>query len=115
MNRNGLHRATEAPCAVFMDMAYEVPKSYTKSRKAQCYSQQKQPGKPDADNVAKAILDAMNGIVYEDDRRAVFLHIVKRYAIEGEEAGVTVTVIPLNNPSALNGILEPLIEFTFSQ
>lgn len=115
MKSDGLHAPTNAPCAVFVDMAYEVPKSYTKRQKAKCYSQQQQPGKPDADNVAKAILDAMNGIVYDDDRRVISLHLLKRYAAENEEVGVTVTVVPLNNPSALNGILYRLIEDTFSQ
>lgn len=36
--------------------------------------------KPDLDNVAKAILDALNGIVYKDDNQVVELHIKKLYS-----------------------------------
>lgn len=35
--------------------------------------------KPDADNVAKSILDALNGIAYDDDAQIVDLFIQKRY------------------------------------
>lgn len=34
--------------------------------------------KPDADNIAKAIMDALNGIAYEDDSQIVRLFIRKR-------------------------------------
>ena len=40
--------------------------------------------KPDLDNVAKAILDAMNGIVYMDDSQVVGLSVHKFYAEEDE-------------------------------
>jgi Holliday junction resolvase RusA-like endonuclease len=35
--------------------------------------------KPDADNICKAVCDAMNGIVYKDDAQVVSLHFTKRY------------------------------------
>ena len=38
--------------------------------------------KPDIDNVAKAILDALNGVVYKDDNQIVELHIKKLYSDE---------------------------------
>jgi Holliday junction resolvase RusA-like endonuclease len=37
------------------------------------------PKKMDIDNVCKCVLDAMNGIVYVDDRQVVSLHATKRY------------------------------------
>lgn len=40
--------------------------------------------KPDTDNVAKAILDAMNGIVYEDDAQVAGLVVQKFYAEKNE-------------------------------
>lgn len=33
--------------------------------------------KPDCDNVAKAILDALNGVAYEDDKQVVGLVVIK--------------------------------------
>jgi Holliday junction resolvase RusA-like endonuclease len=39
--------------------------------------------KPDIDNILKAYLDAMNGIVYEDDTQVVSLHSTKVYGTVG--------------------------------
>ena len=39
--------------------------------------------KPDSDNVAKAVLDSINGIAYKDDAYVVDLTVSKYYADEG--------------------------------
>ena len=38
--------------------------------------------KPDADNIAKIICDALNNIAYKDDTQIIELTVVKRYALE---------------------------------
>ena len=38
--------------------------------------------KPDADNIAKAILDALNELYYEDDSQVTRLAIAKVFAAE---------------------------------
>jgi Holliday junction resolvase RusA-like endonuclease len=38
--------------------------------------------KPDADNVLKAVLDALNGVCYTDDNQVADAHIVKQWALE---------------------------------
>ena len=38
--------------------------------------------KPDLDNIAKGILDAMNGIIYKDDVQVVRLSLQKHYSTE---------------------------------
>ncbi len=48
--------------------------------------------KPDADNVAKAICDALNGITWHDDGQVVELLVRKRHAAQGETAQTLVTV-----------------------
>ena len=58
---------------------FRIPESYRKSEKARL------PGmpylhKPDADNVAKAILDALNGVAFSDDSQIAELHIYKKYS-----------------------------------
>ena len=53
--------------------------------------------KPDADNIAKAIMDALNGIAYEDDRQVCNLHVVKRRCAQGEEPRVQVYVHELGD------------------
>lgn len=45
--------------------------------------------RPDIDNYAKAILDAMNGVVFKDDGQIITLHISKRYH---EAPGTDVTI-----------------------
>lgn len=47
---------------------------------------------PDFDNLTKAVADAMNKVVWEDDSRIVLSAQMKRYAMPGEEPGVVVTV-----------------------
>ena len=48
--------------------------------------------RPDADNLAKILADAMNKIVYVDDAQVASLIVQKRY---GEFCRVTVSVIDL--------------------
>ena len=38
--------------------------------------------KPDADNLAKLVCDALNGIVWHDDRQIVDLRVTKNYSAE---------------------------------
>ena len=38
--------------------------------------------KPDADNLAKAICDAINGVVWKDDVQVVDLTLKKRYSMQ---------------------------------
>lgn len=71
-------------CAVFA-----VPKSYTKARRAAALNASFAPKKPDCDNIAKIILDALNGLAYDDDAQVVKLRVEKRYGIADH---VTVTL-----------------------
>lgn len=41
---------------------------------------------PDLDNLCKAILDGLNGVVFEDDKQVVKLCLTKRYADKGRVA-----------------------------
>jgi Holliday junction resolvase RusA-like endonuclease len=53
--------------------------------------------KPDADNVLKAIKDAMNGVVYADDAQVVAITLSKAY---GEHPRVEVAVSEIDKESA---------------
>lgn len=60
---------------------YAIPKSMTKKNRQLIEEGKLHPTKkPDLDNVAKIILDALNGIAYKDDSQVVRLHIEKEYA-----------------------------------
>ena len=59
---------------------YQIAKSHTKAAKALMESGQIQATiKPDLDNVAKAVLDGLNGLAFDDDKQVVRLEISKRY------------------------------------
>ena len=50
------------------------------------------PNGPDADNVLKAVSDALNGIAYQDDRQIVRACVEKRQAKQGEAPRVDVCI-----------------------
>lgn len=57
------------------------PASWSKKKRAEALSGVLRPtSKPDADNVLKGLCDAMNGIVFLDDKQVVDVHISKHYA-----------------------------------
>ena len=69
---------------------FQPPKSVSRRKRAAMIAGMIQPKcKPDADNIAKAICDALNGIAYRDDAQITCLIVEKQYA---EEAGVTVHI-----------------------
>ncbi len=53
---------------------------FVKCPKKQTYSSP--TVKPDIDNIAKTILDALNGVAYEDDKQVTYLSISKIYGNE---------------------------------
>lgn len=80
----------ESDLKVTVRAYFEVPKSYTKKRRTACLANVEKPSKkPDIDNIVKGIMDAMNGIIYSDDKQVVRLEAFKEYA---EEPCVKVTV-----------------------
>jgi len=83
-NAMGDQEPLETPVVVSIWIYLQIPKSYSKKRFADCINQLERPTKkPDIDNVAKAVTDAMNGIVYQDDSQIVSIHIHKYYASTG--------------------------------
>ncbi len=60
---------------------FAIPKSASKTKRDMMLKGQINPTKkPDTDNIAKAILDALNGIAYYDDSQIVDLTLYKRYS-----------------------------------
>ena len=55
-------------------------------------------GPPDIDKLARSILDALTGLVFDDDAQVVDLGLAKRYA-DGEGPGLTCTVRDLSRRS----------------
>lgn len=67
---------------------YVRPKSMTKAKRLMAQRGILRPVvKPDIDNVAKAILDALNGVAFPDDRQIVQLSCEKWYDVTDENCG----------------------------
>lgn len=82
----------DIPLKVDMTFAFGIPKSYSKKKHEQCLNGIIQhTKKPDADNVAKAVLDALSGCAMEDDSQVVVMQLEKIYA---EEPYVEVKIYP---------------------
>ena len=59
---------------------FEIPKSVSKKKREQMLNGNIRPTiKPDLDNIAKSILDALNKLAYVDDKQIVFLEVEKFY------------------------------------
>ena len=69
---------------------FSIPKSFSKKQRSEAIEGKIRPTKkPDTDNIAKTILDSLNGIAFEDDKQVVALLVKKLY---GEEAKVVVSL-----------------------
>ena len=70
---------------------FEIPKSYSKKQKFEASRGFLAPTKkPDADNIAKVVLDALNGVAFEDDKNVVSLNVKKEYTVGDEHLMVDV-------------------------
>ena len=58
---------------------FNVPKSFSKKKKAELYGRPNVAHNGDIDNVAKSVLDGLNGVAYDDDTIVYDLHIAKYY------------------------------------
>lgn len=48
--------------------------------------------KPDADNDAKLVLDALNGVAWDDDQQVTDLHVIKRDRTRGATPQMLITI-----------------------
>ena len=82
----------DVPLKVEMVFAFSIPRSWTKKKKEEArLGLVHKTTKPDADNVAKAVLDALVGLAMEDDSQVTVLMMEKIYS---EEPYVEVKIHP---------------------
>lgn len=61
---------------------YPIPHSWSKQKKEETIAGLIMPTtKPDGDNILKVVLDALNGLAYDDDRQVVKMCIIKAYSV----------------------------------
>ena len=72
-----------------VDAYFQIPASWSKKKKQGALDGELAPGKPDWDNIGKAVSDALNGIAYKDDAQVCQCMVIKRY---GERPFVRVAI-----------------------
>lgn len=84
----------EGPVELHIEVGAPIPVSFTKKQKADALAKRLLPVKSgfDLDNIVKALSDAMNGIVFVDDKQVALLVATKHYA---ETPGTAVFVAPV--------------------
>lgn len=76
-------RRAESPVKVSITAYYKIPKSASKANEQKMLSNELLPcKKPDLDNIAKCVCDALNGVAYKDDAQVCSLNMKKRYSKE---------------------------------
>ena len=89
------HQLLDGPLEAMLEMRFQVPASWSKARRARALAGVEwHTSKPDADNVAKAVLDACNGVVFRDDSQIVMLTATKEFS---ETPGVRVVIREVQN------------------
>ena len=92
INTHGVKLGGEIKASIVA--VFPVPKSDSKKKREQKLEGTIRPTtKPDCDNIAKIVLDALNHIAYDDDSQVVSLELQKKY---GEDPKTIVTLQELN-------------------
>lgn len=77
------------PLKMTIEAYFPIPKSTTKRDKERIDLGQLWPTKkPDADNIAKVICDALNGVAYGDDTQIIVLEVLKDFTEENPRVEV---------------------------
>lgn len=79
--------------SVSVDAYFSIPKSASKQKRADMLSGRLRPTKkPDTDNIAKVVFDALNKTVYSDDKQIVDSRVRKYY---DDQPRIEVTITDL--------------------
>ena len=74
------HVPLEGAVRVHIYASFQPPKSASKKKLRQMLAHLIKPlVKPDLDNIAKGVCDALNGIAWNDDKQITDLYVGKRY------------------------------------
>ena len=70
----------DGPVMLEVESIFAVPASWSRKRRQQALDGAIRPtGKPDWDNVGKAVSDALNGVIWRDDAQVCDGRSIKRY------------------------------------
>ena len=91
-NTSGFYSYTE-PVGVTAKFYFARPKSHLKkSGELTKSAPRSKHSKPDVDKLARAVLDALTGVFFEDDSQVVHLTVLKEYAEPGNGPGLEIQI-----------------------
>jgi Holliday junction resolvase RusA-like endonuclease len=68
---------------------FPIPESWSKAKKSAAFWH---TAKPDGDNIAKLVKDALNGVTWIDDAQVARQTIIKRYVRDGHQVGLHICI-----------------------
>lgn len=80
-------RPIVGPVGLDITAVFAHPASWSKARRAATVYH---TSKPDADNIAKIVGDALNGIAWADDAQACGISVEKMYSTDGTEKTIII-------------------------
>jgi Holliday junction resolvase RusA-like endonuclease len=81
----------EVPLKMMVEVLFDIPQAFSAKKRELALAGVLLPTKkPDADNILKSIMDALNGKAYPDDKFVIDVSIKQRYA-ETEKMVVSLT------------------------
>lgn len=84
------------PVILSVVLFYKLPQSLSRKRKDAMLEKKEPPlVKPDIDNVVKLVMDALNGVAYDDDKQVVRQYAEKRYTDGEPYLAVRVSQYPM--------------------
>ena len=87
----------ECPVTVRIECFMPVPSGATRKTKREIENGDILPcNKPDIDNIAKSVLDALNGVAWSDDKNVVGLYVQKHFETHDYKQGIRVYIKSAN-------------------
>lgn len=71
----------DGPIKIFFKAYFQTPKSWSDAKKER-HEGQYRPKTPDTDNIEKIYFDAMNGMIWKDDKQVVDCRVQKLYSMK---------------------------------
>lgn len=89
----------DVPIDIRVFAYYPIPESTSKKKRGAMIDQIIRPTKkPDADNVAKCVMDALNTVAYHDDSQVVDFQFRKFYSANPRVVVVMQDALPITSP-----------------
>jgi Holliday junction resolvase RusA-like endonuclease len=82
MKAMGEIKPLTSPIHLRIEAWMPVPASWPKGKRLKALEGLVVPGKPDLDNIAKAVMDGCQGALFMDDKQVCQLRVAKRYSTQ---------------------------------